>query len=487
MTRFYKDKRYTLITALILVYLLFPTHNSGIDAYAYASAIRKGNELIWPHHLLYCLAGRGLYILAPLTEPLVLMKILNALAAGATLWVTYRILSRLQIQRAAYFALFAGCCFGTMRFATENETYILPLFFSMAATGYFQQYLNEQRLHQLFISGFLFGAGVLFHQIHIFWYLGFIAALLFAGKIKWIHRMMFTASGGLTVAVVYYLTFRLTMFGSGSFLRDFVFHDVAEGRVQTTLQGSNFVMTPISLVRTFVQIHGYMAEMLRAYPVLWLAGFSLIFVAFVCIKRILRFTVPSESARPVFTQALAFSAGLHLLFAFYSVGNAEFMVMLPFLMVLWVACRFSLPTLPVLYLSLSMGIWNILFGLAPHRYFDLDGSRKLLGIMEQKGTFVWIVREPQKMQNMSDYYGARIHSGLIYGVHSVQANNMLLDSQPMPEVLYTDLLDRKETINRQKLLSDPNELLFAQSFKKEKLDSVYYFGGRSFIYKLVSR
>lgn len=67
--------------------MVLPTANSGIDGYAYASAIKWGHEMAWPHHLLYVPFGRLLFLVVPFIQPLVLMKLINALAAGISLFI----------------------------------------------------------------------------------------------------------------------------------------------------------------------------------------------------------------------------------------------------------------------------------------------------------------------------------------------------------------------------------------------------------------
>ena len=79
--------RYNIPIGLTLLYLMLPTANSGIDGYAYASAIKWGHEPVWPHHLLYVPLGRILFLTFAFIQPLVLMKIINSLAAGAILLI----------------------------------------------------------------------------------------------------------------------------------------------------------------------------------------------------------------------------------------------------------------------------------------------------------------------------------------------------------------------------------------------------------------
>ena len=88
---------YATITALTLIYLLLPTHNSSLDAWYYAACVRHGHELLLAHHLLYNPAGwlwvKALHSVGLTPDTLAALKALNALAAGACLLVLHRLLA----------------------------------------------------------------------------------------------------------------------------------------------------------------------------------------------------------------------------------------------------------------------------------------------------------------------------------------------------------------------------------------------------------
>jgi hypothetical protein len=87
------------------------------------------------------------------------------------------------------------------------------------------------------------------------------------------------------------------------------------------------------MVRTILQVHGHVFELLVIYPILWICIVVLLtsLGAFFYFKG--KSIKPWAQSQPFYLAAtIAFF--MHLTFAFYSVGNAEFMVMLPFLAVL---------------------------------------------------------------------------------------------------------------------------------------------------------
>jgi len=127
-----------LLTALCLA---LPTHNSTVDAWAYAAQVRYGHELLLPHHLWHNGAGWAwlhlLHALGLRPDTLAALKGLNALAYGAVLAVLGHLLRRLggPALPVAAGVLAVGSCWGLLRFATENETYILPLLAAVLASA----------------------------------------------------------------------------------------------------------------------------------------------------------------------------------------------------------------------------------------------------------------------------------------------------------------------------------------------------------------
>ncbi|MFY7847612.1 MAG: hypothetical protein ACOVSS_01005, partial [Bacteroidia bacterium] len=122
-----------LVIAFGLLYLLLPTTNPSLDAWGYAADIRWNGELWSAHHLLYNAWGRWLTGLFGTEYTLRLMQANNAVFATAALWCLRTVLQRVNPAFSTAGLIFTGASFGFMRFAVENETYIMPLFFGMVA------------------------------------------------------------------------------------------------------------------------------------------------------------------------------------------------------------------------------------------------------------------------------------------------------------------------------------------------------------------
>ena len=476
--------KYLIPAGFALIFLLLPTHNSGIDAYAYASAVKWGTELVWPHHLLVCFLGRAIFNLtrfflaAP--DALVLMKGVNALAAGFSLYFFYRILESLKIYKAGYFVIFCGACFGFMRFATESETYVLPILCSLAATYCFVVYFEMKSGLWLCLSGLLFGLGALFHQIHIFWFGGFALALYFSKpKTRVGHRLLFLFSGGFILFVTYFIVYHWGDSGQPEGWGRFLFRDVYAGRVETRLSWRNLLMTPVSLVRTFIQVHGYMADLLKAFPVLYLVLASFILVVGMSIKKLVTHTRRVTTELKPVSKAVLYALLLQFAFAFYSVGNAEFMVMLPFLAILWLVMNFAIPVRPVLHIALALLFYNGVFGLLPLHFLDMDGSSALIEKMKKEPNAVWVLDEPQKMENRFRYESG--NSPLILKTTD-NFSKYLKDGRVLTDVPFSP-----KGLNRQRLLSEANTEEVWKNYELSLLDSIAFFGGIKKIHRVDER
>jgi len=469
-----------------LLYALLPTSNSGIDGYAYASSVKWFHDIFWPHHLMYCPVGVSvnsfLNLFGFYPDVLSMMKVVNSVSAGFCLLVLHSCMKALEIYKSNYFVIFCGSCFGFMRFATENETYILPLFCSLTGTLLFILYGKTQKLVRLLFAGICFAIGVLFHQIHGFWYAAFGLILLFNSSSQKLKKgAIFIVPGALLITITYLTIYvsliKNQLIGEKEFV-EFIFRDVYSGQVNTQIGLNNIIMTPISFIRSFIQVHGYMKPLIEDYKILLLIPLGLIIIALVSIKSILKNGYRREPKMTIISNALLTAFIFQLSFAFYSVGNAEFMVMLPMIAALYLVTKFAIPVKPVLHLAFILLIYNMIFGLAPAHFLDLDGSKPLYSIIQKYPNSEWLLREPQKLENMFEFN---------FGPNSKKQQIMLRnipDREEAKNLIYTDFLDMKETLNRGNLLNKVKREVKFVAYHQEAIDSFGFFGGKRVIYKL---
>jgi len=264
-----------LVFLYLVLYLFFSIQTSSVDAHGYANYIKSGEGLFSSHHLLYNLLG---FVWVKLlnffgaNDVLAAMKALNAILSGLSLAIVYIIFSEQGFSRSKSLAwiTFIGSSWGIMRFATENETYIVPIFFSLVGSFFLLRYYRDHRIKNLLLSGLLTALACLFHQIHFFWWLAFAVALFVKDGFK---RAVIFVLPAFIVPLVYLLVIGLEN-GDIPSLEDvfrFIFRDYMAGTASVGFGLMSIVMSGISLIRTFIQVHGYMLMLVKAN--LWLLGF----------------------------------------------------------------------------------------------------------------------------------------------------------------------------------------------------------------------
>jgi hypothetical protein len=289
------------------IYCLFFSKVSSVDGFGFAYLIKEGEDLFLSHHLLYNFFGfiwvRFVHYFFDL-DTLWLLKVMNSLAAGVSLMLLEKILKKRGVEtlKRILWVVFAGSSWGFMRFATENETYILPICFSLLGSLWIVNYLSNKKSFFLFLAGFFAAFAALVHQIHFFWWLGILVVLLL--KDRSLKRLAIYFLPAIIVPGIYFCAFVFYQNNSFSFvsLIQFIFHDYQSGVAEFSIESKNFLLTPISFIRTFVQIHGYMYNFFKEN---WWFIFSLtlsiaFFIKFMIGLKSVRFVLKKAKSVNVF-------------------------------------------------------------------------------------------------------------------------------------------------------------------------------------------
>ncbi|PJJ47778.1 hypothetical protein CLV45_4916 [Hymenobacter chitinivorans DSM 11115] len=501
-----QNPEFIIIGLLTLVYLLLPTQNSTLDAWYYAACVRHGHELLLAHHLLYNPVGwlwvTALRAVGGDVDTLAALKVLNALAAGGSLLVLRQLLRRLRPAGTTVWPwlLLVGASFGVLRFATENEAYILPVLLSLLGSLAWARYqLGGWKLRHLAAAGFWAALACLFHQIHFCWWLGLLLGTAYYAPGAKLRALLVYALPALLVPVAYVATLPywqqpLTV----AALWRFVFHDYYAGTATGSVSGHGLLLSVVNLGRTFVQVHGSMLALLRQYPALGLVGLAflgllayagwLLGLGFRRRNQVVESgTVASAAVLPVVLSHLVV-LGLQLLFAVYSEGNAEFMVMAPALLTVVVAA--GLPWLPpraVAALGLALLGWNLAFGLVPSHYLrfantGIAPNSPLLGQILSEPTSWFLLDNHNLTLNQLHY-----HTGRAEGPANVLPAPTLLVQRPgqsparFREWLRTQLrnghrvfttgLDGPQLLDRAQLVYGNQNAELLRGFRTVKADS----------------
>lgn len=500
-----------LLTALCLA---LPTANATGDAWYYAACARWGQELWQPHHLLYNGIGWAWLRLLGAGGPapagalaLVWLQLLNALAAGASLLVLGRLLWRAGTPTAAIPAwlLLAGSCFGVLRFATDNEAYVQPLLLALLASLAWAQALyapaeTGRRAGWLLLAGLLAALACLVHQLMVWWWLG-----LLLGLRPWRGRPALLA--GLSYAgpaLLVPLAYALAAPGGGvASVAQFALHDYLTGAAHVELGAKSLLLTPISLVRTVVQVHGNMLPLLRRWP-LALGGValaSLVLGAYGALgaRWVLRATGAardkSEAHPPARTvrRTHALIGGLHLAFAMQASGNAEFMMMLPALAAVALAGGLLRAWAPrrVAAAGVALLSWNLAFGLVPAHWLDYTGTGPSLRARVLAAPGAWFVlRDPNPLRNQLHYFTGRPASrprivGLA-GQDAAAFRRWLGGRLQAGDTVYTDALGGAQPFDRAQLTQGDMAARLLAGWPTRPIDSVSTFLGPRYLRQLGS-
>ncbi len=422
------------------------------DGWGYACEIIRGNYLSG-HHLLYNLFGKiWLYVFSITgAEPIQLLTEMNVVFACATLVVIYKKMKPLGIadSLAITMVLFIAGCFGFLRYSIENETYIIPLFFG--SLGLY--FLNDLKFKNL--SWFFLSVACLFHQIYIFW---LIPVLVF-NLIR--YKSIKGLFGSFTVVSIPYF-FAALYFNKN--LLSIVFQDVESGLVNNYFSLHNVLLGIINVFRSFIEIHGRILPLLKS-NVIFLILFISILVVFsyglIISIKFSRHLIKIYWFK-IFNNPLIWIFLGTLLFAFWSNGNAEFMVAIPILLFFIAYTLLTLiPNNNLLFCYLfifSIWIWNIIFYVYPKCSSrvenntitkvksiinQLNNINKISSSLHAKDSILFISMESAKLYNCLDY---------LQLTKQIQQENQILFAYPYESskiwlhskmTFYTDLYSDK--------------------------------------------
>jgi len=404
---------FVAIFVIVGAILLFVTIGHTGDGWGYAADVLRANswqstELVSAHHLFYnylCYALNPIFISSNI-NPINGFTAMNWIFYGLTIFVFYRVLLALNYNKkeSIWWSLLIAGCFGLLRFSLENETYILPLFFALLGSHFISNFKNSNSHEYLGFT--LLAISVLFHQSYIFWF--------FAFAINAISRQRFIPIFiSVSIIVISYLLFAIKLNQS---ILSFIIHDVDAGLVQVIPNINNLKFTLINGLRAIFQVHGNMLILIQNYIVVSLVGIAgMLLVLFGVLHSLRNSTLDlnkvkfgaalrQRSQNPFF---IAFI--MQLAFAFYSVGNAEFMVMLPILFLL----SFHDKVIPVFThihkMALGLWIYNGVFFIVPTfmgSFDDVGLTSKMLSKERPTKPFVFISTQAIAIQNQMEYEGA---------------------------------------------------------------------------------
>jgi hypothetical protein len=466
-----------------VLYTLLPTQNANIDSWFYAACIKYNAHLFNSHHLLYNILGNiwhdFMCLFYSKTDAISSLNLLNAISATIALMVFYKLLLRFGQNKksAQFFSLTVGVCFGYIRFATDAETYILPVLFSILST-YF--YFKPIRYLNIAFSALFAMLAVCTHQLHIWWTLAIYFNVLANNeysKNKKIFYSLVLFSGVILYYLVYFFNFNNLTF------LNFILGEYQKGNAGIDFSLKALALTLINVFRTVFQVHGFLYHFALKYSLL---SFIIITIEFILIyllviKRKLLFTVKSIPGKSFPRQLFLIAIILHLFFAFISSGNAEFMAMLPFLFVAYITVAYNFQCNKNAFLiPVIIFIWNIYFGLIPLRFENINKITTQVNYTRtlKNDYFLWSNKPliENKLTYETGFYKQ-------YNFTTVDSINVLLKEG---KIVYTDLSNTKTAFSRESMLNSDLKTRAIDRYALVKVDSFENLYGKNYIYKITS-
>ena len=381
--------RFLFFGGLVWVVFFNISANPSVDAVAYAKGAVYGWGALQSHHVLHGFLGYWLWrpVLALLTgQPLPDSSTLHPDLNGYT-WMAFSNgiaylllifgLNRMLARRGQALhpaVLVAASAWGLLRFAVEYEAYLWPLVAVLAAL----YCLNRGRF---LLAGGCFVLAILFHEISLLW-------LLAAIPVVWVRTGRKEAVRvAIWLVALPFLYLGIYIIGPNNMwnpigIQDLVLGEFAAGGVKTSLGWIHLGLLPVSIMRTWVQAHGYQWTLLQHHqPYSLLLGTAGVLIAsLVWVMGWVGSGYPIGRAS-VGTARLSvlvsrWALPWLLLAGLLSQGNAEFLAGLAPAVALGFAGWFDTHRKPAVAMAgLLFGV-NVAFGLLPQTLLTLTPYRQ---------------------------------------------------------------------------------------------------------------
>ena len=483
------DRRLVFLLIFFL-YIFFPTNNSSLDSYAYAGYVKYNYYLFTPHHLF---SNAIIYVLLlPFKhlgisiDILLFSKLINSIFQLINLFIFYKILTYLKIKEKTklLYLLILAFSFSLWRYGTENETYIIPIGFSLLGSYYFLKNINKSKTLYIILSSIFGVLACLFHQIHFFWWFGILFGFfLYRKSFKTIYLYLIPAllvPLSYILVLVFYEKQELTFFN----LQHFVFHDFYQGSVMTDFGWKGFFFQAINTVRTYFQIHGNIYFLIQNnwfYLIPFILCLIISYKLFKLFRTDKKVITKKEDHLKIFIRAHIFIFIANYLFAFYNAGNIEFMVMLPFLLILYIAIKYDINYKISQQIVVLLFVWNFSYGIFPNNKYNYYNDKELVNYMIENKEKTFIVKNHTTISQY--FYKTGIDNPKnIFRLNKINKDN-LNQIIKVNNDIYTDIINKPEIFNKENMTSNDWGINFKE-YKKEEIFSYNGFYGKTTVIKI---
>lgn len=468
------------LTGLFAVFFLLPNSNLTIDSWYYAACVKHQYDIFGnSHHLLYNFFGLQTWHFLNLIYPVGVVKallIMNAFAASISLILFIQIvkLGGYSLSNAVIITVLAASSFGFLRFATDAETYVLPIMWTLASA---YAYLKSNTLVNTFLAAVFAVIAICSHQLQIWWALAlFIYTWKFSGR--GIKHGLLLSSVLLITPFIYYQFYVVGRYCNVSFL-GFLLGQYNSGGAGIDISIKALLFTFVNFFRTFLQVHGQISFLFSQFFILaclvLITLVGLVYLVFTKRQEILKIEKKNSNNRTALLFLL--TAIFNLIFAFLSSGNAEFMAMLPFLLVAFMAFKFQLTFDNTLMMPASIIlVWNLCTGIIPSSQLNISRTDTQVNFYKQHSEALFVFENKAQVENQICYQYGFKDQGRFIKLSEIKQN---LDSG---KTIYTDYRNVNTKFSRAAFLKNSEEYILLKSFTLIKTDSFQNLYGKNYIY-----
>lgn len=287
----------------------------------------------------------------------------------------------------------------------------------------------------------------LFHQIAILLWINLLLLFL---RLRMRKEALIFLGISMLIPLTYFLIYGMTshewtLFGTIRFaLRDYLSGTAQMPEIQQVT-----LLTAVSIMRIFMQVHGYMYAMFLAAPIFTIAiGIvSIGLIGFGIVSLFLKNRVKEPINRnKAFITFLWFQVALTLLFSAFSNGNAEFMTMLPFLLIILYTHYFSKNS-PILTFATALFVWNFYFAVYPYHCKSLSANSEIADLVAEFPEAIFVVSDKPTVENIYLYRNVGGKLPEIISSHCYTKDDFT-ENKLEGKMVITDVADSERAMSR---------------------------------------
>ena len=240
-----------------------------------------------------------------------------------------------------------------------------------------------------------------------------------------------------------------------------------------------FFFQAINTVRTYFQIHPNIYFLIKNN---WIYLIPLILCLIISYKLFKLFTADKnlitkkENCLKIYIKVHIFIFIANYLFAFYNAGNIEFMVMLPFLLILYIAIKYNIEYKLLKKIAVLLFIWNFFYGIFPNYKYDYYNDIELVNYMIDNKKKIFIVKNHTIINQY--FYETGIDNPKNILLFNKIIEGKLNQIIQLNEEVYTDIISKPGIFNKEKMVSNDLGINF-NDYKKEQIFSYNGFYGKT--------